>query len=325
MARVSNTQMVWVTVLLVGMLATGCASGTAPATPLSLAPPTVIQPADPTVAPTSMPTGTPTEASGATALVASATPSPTLRPTVTEDLKTVTFTIVYDNNAYDTGLRTSWGFACWVETDAATVLFDTGGDGPTLMHNLRELGLDRQEIDAVVLSHAHGDHTGGLGALLGTGVRPAVYAPASFPGAFKTDVGACTDLVEVREGMTIALGITTTGEVGSSLVEQALAVETQEGLVVVTGCAHPGVVQMVRRAKEAADDEIALVMGGFHLGGASPGEIKRVIADLRGLGVKRVAPCHCTGDRARQAFVDAFGDDAVLAGVGWSTEFVRER
>jgi 7,8-dihydropterin-6-yl-methyl-4-(beta-D-ribofuranosyl)aminobenzene 5'-phosphate synthase len=161
--------------------------------------------------------------------------------------------------------------------------------------------------------------------LLDAGVGPTVYAPASFPGAFKTDVGARTDLVEVREATTIAPGITTTGEVRSTIVEQALAVETQKGLVVVTGCAHPGVVQMVRRAKEAADGEVALVMGGFHLGGTSLGQIERIIADLRGLDVKRVAPCHCTGDKARRAFVDAFGEDAVLAGVGWSTEFVRER
>jgi 7,8-dihydropterin-6-yl-methyl-4-(beta-D-ribofuranosyl)aminobenzene 5'-phosphate synthase len=272
-----------------------------------------------------MPTVTPTGADGATALVASATPSPTLRPTATGELETVTFTIVYDNNAYDAGLRTSWGFSCWVETDKVTVLFDTGGDGPTLMHNLREFGLDPKEIDVVVLSHAHGDHTGGLGTLLGTGVRPTVYAPASFPGAFKTDVGARTELVEVREATTIAPGIVSTGEVGSTIVEQALAVETQEGLVVVTGCAHPGIVQMVRRAKETTGGEIALVMGGFHLGGASPGQIEQIIADFRGLGVKRIAPCHCTGDKARHAFVDAFGEDAVLAGVGWSTELLTIR
>jgi 7,8-dihydropterin-6-yl-methyl-4-(beta-D-ribofuranosyl)aminobenzene 5'-phosphate synthase len=237
----------------------------------------------------------------------------------------MTFTIVYDNNAYDPALRTSWGFSCWVETDEATVLFDSGGDGATLIHNLKGLGLDPQEIDAVVLSHAHGDHTGGLGAVLATGVRPTVYVPASFSESFKKDVRARTKLVEVSESMVVAPGIHTTGEVKSNVVEQALAVETDEGLVVVTGCAHPGIVDMVHCAKEVADGEVILVMGGFHLGGASQGRIERIIGDLRGLGVKRVAPCHCTGDKARQAFVDAFGDDADLAGVGWSTEFVSGR
>jgi 7,8-dihydropterin-6-yl-methyl-4-(beta-D-ribofuranosyl)aminobenzene 5'-phosphate synthase len=63
-------------------------------------------------------------------------------------------------------------------------------------------------------------------------------------------------------------------------------------------------------------------MGGFHLGGASRAHVQGIIADFRDLGVQRVAPCHCTGDAARQLFAAAFGDDCILAGVGWSTEMV---
>ena len=244
-------------------------------------------------------------------------------------------TIVYDNNAFheataapDTevgALRTSWGFACWVETEETTVLFDTGGDGATLMHNLRELNLDPLTIDAVVLSHAHGDHTGGLGTLLSTGVEPTVYVPASFSQAFKRQVRAQTELVEVRDPMTVAPGVHTTGEVGTGIVEQAVAVETADGLVVITGCAHPGVDRMVRRAHEHVGGRIALVVGGFHLGGASRDRVDGIVADFRELGVRRVAPCHCTGDAARGMFDDAFGDDCVLAGVGWSTEYAPEK
>ncbi len=240
----------------------------------------------------------------------------------------MTFTIVYDNNPYVgfEALRTSWGFACWVETEEAasptTVLFDTGGDGATLMHNLRELDLDPLAIDAVVLSHAHGDHTGGLGALLAAGAQPTVYVPASFSRSFKDDVGAYTDLVEVSDAMTVAPGIHTIGEVGTGIKEQALAVETADGLVVITGCAHPGVDRMVRQAREHFGDRIALVMGGFHLGGASRRRVEDIIADFREMGVQRVAPCHCTGDAARELFDDAFGDNCTLAGVGWSTEYV---
>jgi 7,8-dihydropterin-6-yl-methyl-4-(beta-D-ribofuranosyl)aminobenzene 5'-phosphate synthase len=255
-------------------------------------------------------------------------------------VKTVTFTIVYDNNAYGASpesaprqLRTSWGFACWVETEETTVLFDTGGDGATLMNNLTELGLDPWAIDAVVLSHAHGDHTGGLMALLGRGIEPTVYVPASFSAAFKRNVRLLTDLVEVTEATAIAPGIHTTGEVGSSVIEQALAVETEDGLVVVTGCAHPGVVEMVRRAKVAVasglgapgvstGDPVALVMGGFHLRSASRARVEGIITDFRDLGVQRVAPCHCTGDQARQLFADGFGASCVLAGVGWSTQMI---
>jgi 7,8-dihydropterin-6-yl-methyl-4-(beta-D-ribofuranosyl)aminobenzene 5'-phosphate synthase len=292
-------------------------------------------PARPTSpAPTSVPTLTPTVTSSPT-LVPAVTPEPTLRPTQTiaptEEVGTVSFTIVYDNNRYDGQLQTAWGFSCLVETGEATVLFDTGGDSPTLLGNMSKLGIDLQAIDAVVLSHAHGDHTGGLGGLLGAGAQPTVYVPAAFSASFKNGVRAHTELVEVtgpteilpRMCPTGTVGIIrsihTTGEVGLGIVEQALAVETAEGLVVVTGCAHPGVVEMVRRAKESVGGEVYLVLGGFHLGGASRRQIEAIIAEFRDLGVQNVAPCHCTGDQARQMFADAFGDAYVPAGVGWTT------
>ena len=228
----------------------------------------------------------------------------------------MTFTIVYDNNAHDPALRTAWGFACLVEAGGQTLLFDTGGDSPTLLGNMAKLGLDPQAIDAVVLSHIHGDHTGGLAGLLDTGVRPTVYAPSAFPASFKDDVRTRTELVEVTEPMEIFPGLHTTGELGSSIIEQALAVETSAGLVVVTGCAHPGVVEMVRRAKESAGGEVHLVMGGFHLGDASQRRIEAIIADFRDLGVQNGAPCHCTGDAARRMFADSFGENYIPAGVG---------
>ena len=225
-------------------------------------------------------------------------------------------TVVYDNNPYDPRLQTAWGFSCLVETGKATILFDTGGDGTTLLGNMATLGIAPQNIEVVVLSHIHGDHTGGLGALLSTGARPSVYVPRSFPARFKTDVRSLTALEEATGQAEILASVYTTGEVGSGIVEQALAVETPQGLVVITGCAHPGVVEMVRRAKQIGEAKVHLVLGGFHLGGASRRRIERIITDLRALGVQRVAPCHCTGDQAIKAFADAFGADFIQNGVG---------
>lgn len=228
----------------------------------------------------------------------------------------MSFTIVYDNNRYDGRLQTAWGFSCLVETGEAMVLFDTGGDSPTLLDNMSRMDIDPQAIDAVVLSHAHGDHTGGLGGLLGAGAQPTVYVPAAFSASFKKDVRTRTELVEVTGPVEILPGIHTTGELGSGIVEQALVVETASGLVVVTGCAHPGVVEMVRRAKESVGGEVALVLGGFHLSSTGRGEIERIIADFRNLGVRQAAPCHCTGDRAMDMFAKAYGDDFVKVGAG---------
>lgn len=233
-----------------------------------------------------------------------------------EERGSVTITVLYDNNSYDPRLQTAWGFSCLVETDEGTILFDTGGDGAMLLGNMATLGIDPQSIEVVVLSHIHGDHTGGLEALLGTGARPTVYVPRAFPARFKANVRSLTALKEVTGSVEILPGVHTTGEVGSDIVEQALAVETSEGLVVITGCAHPGVVEMTRRAKQVGGDEVYLVLGGFHLGSASRQKIERIITDFRALGVRRVAPCHCTGDQAIKAFADTFGADFIRNGVG---------
>jgi 7,8-dihydropterin-6-yl-methyl-4-(beta-D-ribofuranosyl)aminobenzene 5'-phosphate synthase len=225
----------------------------------------------------------------------------------------VKFATIYDNRSLYPHLASAWGFACLVGDE---LLFDTGGHSRTLLSNMAKMGIDPVGIRTVVLSHAHGDHTGGLGGLLGTGVRPTVYVPRSFPARFKANVRSLTTLVEVHGPVEIRPGVYTTGEVGRRIVEQALAVETAQGLVVVTGCAHPGVVEMVRRAEESVGGEVYLVLGGFHLGRTSRRKVKRIIADFRQLGVQKVAPCHCTGERAMGIFAEKYGEDFIPVGVG---------
>lgn len=239
---------------------------------------------------------------------------PTGRP---EPGETMILTILYDNNPYAPGLKTLWGFACLVESGEATVLFDTGGDAPLLLANMAALGIDPLSIEIIVLSHIHGDHTGGLKGLLEMGVRPTVYLPRSFPGDFKAQAraGGAT-VVEVDGPLEIMPGLWSTGEMGDGIREQALVVRTGLGLVVITGCAHPGVEKMVARAKEIGQGEVHLVMGGFHLGGASRGRIEDIIAEFRRLGVRKVAPCHCTGQRAMEMFAREYGEAFVRCGVG---------
>ncbi|MCD6287162.1 MAG: MBL fold metallo-hydrolase, partial [Anaerolineae bacterium] len=276
-------------------LAGGCAARIARA-------PTAMVP-QPTASLTAVPptkTPLPTKTSPPTATPApTETPAPTYTPHLAE-VRPVTLTIVYDNNAYDPNLRTAWGFACLVETEDANVLFDTGGDGPTLLGNMDALGIDPHDIDAIVRSHIHGDHTGGLLALLDRGITPTVFTPAAFPQEFKDAVRARTDLVEVTGPAELLPGIWATGELGSNIIEEALAVESDAGLIVITGCAHPGVVELVRQAKAVLGQSVVLVTGGFHLGSASQIRIAGIVDAFRELGVQRVAPCHCTGDRAHR-------------------------
>jgi 7,8-dihydropterin-6-yl-methyl-4-(beta-D-ribofuranosyl)aminobenzene 5'-phosphate synthase len=246
-------------------------------------------------------------------------PSPeraTVEPTPTEATEKLTITIVYDNNEYDERLKTAWGFSCLVERGNITLLFDTGGDAATLFSNMETLGLDPAEIDIVVLSHIHGDHVGGLEGVLAVNEDTTVYLPGSFPASFKEQVKPHAYVVEVHEPMEIAEGIYTTGELGTGIIEQSLVLVTGQGLVVITGCAHPGVVNIVARAKEITGEEVYLVMGGFHLSSASGALIEGIIEDFRELGVQKVAPCHCSGDLARSIFGREYGEDFIRVGIG---------
>ena len=224
--------------------------------------------------------------------------------------------IVYDNNPYDQRLKSSWGFSALVEYLDHILLFDTGGDGPTLMENMRILGIDPTQIESVVLSHAHGDHTGGLIALLEAGTHPTVFLLPSFPSSYKRQVGQFTSVVEVTPGQSIVDGLFTTGEMGRDIPEQALVVKTESGLVIITGCAHPGIVAIVEQAQGMFADPLRLVIGGFHLGSKSKAEVDSILKDFRHMGVQQVAPCHCTGERAVTMFAAEYGEDFIQTGVG---------
>lgn len=228
----------------------------------------------------------------------------------------LTITILYDNNMYDPRLRATWGFSALVEYKGNTFLFDTGGDAPTFLDNMRLLEIDPAKIKFVVISHAHGDHTGGLEGLLGRDVHPTVYLISSFSPEFKRHISQMTTVVEVTRGQVLAEDVFTTGEMNGGIPEQALVINTCKGLVVITGCAHPGVVEMVKQAKVLYDEHIHLVLGGFHLRDKSSIELKSILAAFHQLGVEKVAPCHCTGDQAIKTFVEEYDDDFIQAGVG---------
>jgi 7,8-dihydropterin-6-yl-methyl-4-(beta-D-ribofuranosyl)aminobenzene 5'-phosphate synthase len=229
----------------------------------------------------------------------------------------VTITVTYDNNPYDDRLKTAWGFSCLVRLPERVILFDTGGDSSILLHNMEQLQIDPQEIDIVVLSHIHGDHVGGLGGILNQNSEVTVYLPASFPQSLKEEIKLCgAEVQEVHEPRELFDGVYTTGELNGGIKEQSLIVKTDEGLIIIAGCAHPGVVNVVRKAKEIAGGKVYLLVGGFHLGGASDSKIESIIDSFEQLGVERVAPCHCSGDNARRLFREHYGEAYVECGVG---------
>lgn len=226
-------------------------------------------------------------------------------------------TILYDNNPYDYRLKSSWGFSCLIELEEKTVLFDTGGDGEILLYNMRVLNKDPKTIDIIVLSHVHGDHTGGLWSILREKQTLKVYIPGSFPQEFEQSVkkyGA--GVVRVDASLEIDRGIYSTGEMDHGIKEQSLLVHTTKGMILVTGCAHPGIIEIIKKAKTIAREDIYMVVGGWHLSSAGEREIKGIIDTFLRMRIQKVAPCHCTGDRAMAMFKSEYAENFIKAGVG---------
>jgi 7,8-dihydropterin-6-yl-methyl-4-(beta-D-ribofuranosyl)aminobenzene 5'-phosphate synthase len=236
----------------------------------------------------------------------------------------VELTVVYDNYRAREGLRTAHGFACVARTRNGIVLFDTGGSGQILLENARKLGIEPAGIDAVVLSHMHWDHIGGLDFVLAANPRVTVFLPSAFSANFIKDIRARAGaVVETMQTRQVTGQVHTTDAMESPLVEQGLYVETAEGIVVVTGCAHPGVVELARAAQNASGRQVHAVLGGFHMTRMDEAGIDKAVSGLRDLGVSQVGPCHCSGDAARKAMEAAFGSGYLDIGAGAELSFRR--
>lgn len=232
-------------------------------------------------------------------------------------LDSIKITVIYDNKAYHQGLRSDWGFSCVIDACGKKILFDTGAKGDLFHLNLDKLACHPRDIETAVVSHAHFDHTGGLEELLRVNSEIKVFVLESFPDGIKNTVTSVdADLVEVVGPQEVYPGIYTTGSMGRGIEEQSLIITTDKGTIVITGCAHPGIVEIVKKAKELTGQEILLVMGGFHLGGYSDDSIQSIIDDFEEFGVSYVGPCHCTGEAQIKTFRQAYGERCLDIGVG---------
>ena len=223
---------------------------------------------------------------------------------------------VYDNYQADHNLTTAWGFGCVVKTPNELILFDTGGDSRILLSNMEKLNISPSSIRKVVISHIHGDHTGGLEEFLERNNNVTVFIPSSFPRSFKDMVtwkGA--ELAEVSGPENISDFVYTTGELYGPPEEQSLIIDSRKGMVIITGCAHPGIVSIVKKAKELMpENKVYLVLGGFHSPPVS------CVKEFKELGVEKVAPSHCTGDVVREEFRKKYKENFIEYGVGKTIE-----
>jgi 7,8-dihydropterin-6-yl-methyl-4-(beta-D-ribofuranosyl)aminobenzene 5'-phosphate synthase len=234
-----------------------------------------------------------------------------------EEDRMIEITILYNNVPHDTLLETDWGFACLVKGAEKPILFDTGGNGRILLENMKKKGIEPESIRVLVLSHIHGDHTDGVWQLLKTNRKMSLIVPASFPQDFVARAETlCAGITKVDSALTIMPDVWTTGEMGSQTREQGLILSSQEGGILVTGCAHPGIAEMASRARDVLGSELYLVLGGFHLRSADRKRVTKIIEELKELGVRCVAPSHCTGEEQIRFFAETFGDGFIPGGCG---------
>jgi 7,8-dihydropterin-6-yl-methyl-4-(beta-D-ribofuranosyl)aminobenzene 5'-phosphate synthase len=261
-------------------------------------------------------------------------------------------TILYDSFGKSPSLNMDWGFAALVEHGGKRILFDTGNNASIFEHNVKAAGVDLRNIDFVVISHRHADHTSGISYLLTVNPKVKIYVPDELWGLFargpkndfyRKDPSLPTEIryygghpPEILEAGTpwpganfIPVGqktevvprifilpgvLTTPGTL--ELRELSLAIKSPQGVILIVGCAHPGVEHILHEAA-SIDPHINILCGGLHQIQASDAEVERIAAVLHDqYKLERVAPGHCTGEPEFAALKRVFGDHYVYAGVG---------
>ena len=260
-------------------------------------------------------------------------------------------TILVDAFGSQPALRQDWGYAALVEYGGKRILFDTGNDPAGFAANVRQLGVELTRLDAVVISHRHGDHTAGLDYLLSVNPGVRIYVPddeafggptpaiffrqpePSLPASMRYFNGAVPEVVPHGSAWTGAQFIRVTGPVeiapGFRLVrnissgpqftetpELSLVIDTPKGQIVLVGCSHPGIERILASVAQR-DPDIAMVVGGLHLVTTARPEVERLAVALRDQWkIRRIAPGHCSGEVTFAVLKRLFGGGYVYAGVG---------
>lgn len=216
-----------------------------------------------------------------------------------------------------------WGLSLLIGDD---LLFDTFGDPGYFLGNIRKFGIDLSKIKHIFLSHGHWDHISGLWHLINGRRDITVYICPGFSREIKDRINSFgVKLVEAADATLIKEGIYSSGELcgesgGRKIYEHSLIIKKEEGLSLICGCAHPGIENIVRHVKKDFRGDIYSLIGGFHLQDNTQGTNKRIVKELRILGIRRVAPMHCTGGSAAGIMRYVFGSSFVHLGEGQEIE-----
>jgi len=232
--------------------------------------------------------------------------------------------VLFDKAALDKNLRTGWGVSFLLDEK---ILFDTREKGEWLLQNMRSLGVDINKIGAVVISHDHWDHWGGLWDVLKERKGLKVYSCPGFSKEFKDKVNVLKgELIEVQKVAEIAPDIYITGEIPGAfreryMPEQAIVLKTKNGLTIITGCAHPGILKMIEKVKAKFPVEpVYFVLGGFHLMESDKRAIEIAAENFKKLNIIKAGPTHCSGEAAEDIFQEHYAENFVSIKAGQEIE-----
>jgi 7,8-dihydropterin-6-yl-methyl-4-(beta-D-ribofuranosyl)aminobenzene 5'-phosphate synthase len=232
-----------------------------------------------------------------------------------EDPDAAIFTILYDNYRVQEETKTAWGFSCLIEYRGKKILFDTGGDEKILKHNIEKMNIDLTDLDAVVISHDHWDHVGAINYVLSQKSDLTVYLPTTFKEkAIEEFKNQGANVVIVDKPLKIEDKIRLTGTMMN--IEQSMIIDTPKGLVILTGCSHQGIVDIIRKSQDLINKDIYLVFGGLHLLRHSEKDVDGIITDFKKYKVKKCGATYCTGDSQINQFKKAYGENYVKIGTG---------
>ena len=279
-------------------------------------------------------------------------------------IKTIT-----ENTVAGLGLLGEWGLSVLIEAGERTYLVDTGTTR-AVTNNMDTMHVDPQAVDAVVLSHGHFDHTGGLRAVLGRMNRKNVrivahpdiwdskysrnkktgdyrYVGRPFRREELEGLGARFELTAEPTWLTEDVAVSGTEPMTSDFErvaenlcvkngaffepdhladDQSVYLRTDLGLVIVLGCAHRGMVNIIGHARELMETkEVYMVIGGTHLGPVSEKQLTLTIDALREMGVQRLGVSHCTGMKAAAKLNQEFGDQFFYNNAGTTIRFPFNR